>query len=92
MFQRSGCHHKILGTRLVTLSKFHSDDSWFCSDLSPALLSGTSMLCACELIQILVCKGKTVMIVLKILGTKVIQIADERLASIIKEVWKHRCM
>jgi hypothetical protein len=91
MFQRSGCHLQILGTRLVTLSKLHSDESQFWSDLS-ATLSGNSLLCACELIQILVCKEKTVMTVMKILGTNVIQLADERFASIRKEVWIHRCM
>jgi hypothetical protein len=94
MFQRSGCHHQILGTKLLTLSKFHPKDSQFCSGLSTTLLSCTYMLCAHELIRILVCKGKTVMIVLKILGINVqgardlcttgcnvIQLADEMFAS-----------
>jgi hypothetical protein len=92
MFQRSGCHLQILGTQLVKLSKLHSDESQFWSDLSATLLSGNSLLCACELIQILVCKERTVMTVLKILGTNVIQLANERFACIRKEFWIHRCM
>lgn len=75
----------------MTLSKLHSDESQFWSDLSATLLSGNSLLCACELIQILVCKEKTVMTVLKILGINVIQLADERFTSIRKEVWIRRC-
>ena len=55
----------------MTLSKFRPEDSQFCNDLLSALLSGNIMLCACELIQTLVCKGKTVIIVLKILDTTV---------------------
>jgi hypothetical protein len=74
----------------VTLSKFHSDESQFWSDLSATLLSGISLLRACELIQIFVCEEKTVMTVLKILGTNVIQLVDERFASIRKEVLIHR--
>jgi hypothetical protein len=65
----------------VTLSKFHPDDPHFCSDLSAKLLFGTS-LCACTDIHFFVCKAKTVMILLKILSTNIIQLADEGLASV----------